>query len=142
MDKNSVARPSTRMLTADEELCRRAAGLLFCAPEPVISAFLAEPVEVLLGMTRWCIEHEGPDFDPERVLPAWAKRRKRGAWSDRPTQAARIVWGGVPARGGGCAGCGETRREVHEVTADHGSLTFHDGDLICASCAGAHGVTL
>lgn len=133
-------RPTTRMLTADEALCRRAAGLLFCAPEPIIAALEGEPVEVLLGMVRWCIEHEGPGFEPERILPAWAAKRGRGRWSDRPTQAARIVWGEVPARG--CAGCGETCREVHEVTEDHESLTFHGGDLICASCAGAHGVPL
>lgn len=133
-------RPTTRMLTADEALCRRAAGLLFCAPEPIIAALEGEPVEVLLGMVRWCIEHEGPDFDPERVLPAWAAKRGRGRWSDRPTQGARVVWGEAPARLHGCAGCGETRREVYEVGAD--GLTFNEGDLICASCAADHGVTL
>jgi hypothetical protein len=128
------------MLAADEALCRRAAGLLFCAPEPVILALEGEPVEVLLGMVRWCIEHEAPDFDPEKVLPAWAKKRGRGRWSDRPNQAARTIWGEVPATLHGCDGCGEKRRDVHEVGAD--SLTFFEGDLICEACAANHGVTI
>ncbi len=143
MAERSVPRPSTRMLTSNEELCRQTAGFLFADAAPIIAALEGEPLEVLLGMVRWCLAHEGDvGFDPAKALPNWAKRRKRGAWSARPTQAARIVWGEVPARGGGCAGCGETRREVHEVTEDHESLTFHGGDLICASCAGAHGVPL
>ncbi|MDQ3637263.1 MAG: hypothetical protein M3426_04615 [Actinomycetota bacterium] len=136
-------RPSTRAITVDEELARRMALYLFADQEPIIAALEGEPVKEALAMIEWCVRHEGdPGFDAAKALPAWAKRRGRGRWSDRPTQAARIVWGEVPARGGGCAGCGETRREVHEVTEDHESLTFHGGDLICASCAGAHGVTL
>ena len=77
---------------------------------------------------------------PERVLPAGAKRRGRGAWSDRPTQGAKIIWGQAPARGGGCAGCGETRREVHEVREDHESLTYFEGDALCGSCASDAGL--
>jgi len=140
VDKNSVARPSTRMLTADEALCRRIAGFLFCEPAPIIDAFLGEPITEVMAMTRWCIEHEAPDFDPERVLPAWAAKRGRGRWSDRPTEAAKVIWGEVPPTLHGCVGCGETRRDVYEVGAD--SLTFHEADLICASCAADHGVTL
>lgn len=133
-------RPTTRAIKVDEALARRLAGFLFADPAPIQAAFVGEPVEEALAMTRWCVAHEGPTFDPARVLVAWAKRRKRGAWSDRPTQAARTVWGEVPAKLHGCAGCGETRREVHEVGAD--SLTFHEADLICEACAADHGATL
>lgn len=133
-------RPSTRALKADEALCRRIAGFLFCEPAPITDAFLGEPIKEALAMVEWCVRHEGPEFDPEKVLPAWAAKRGRGRWSDRPTQGARVVWGEVPATLHGCDGCGETRREVHEVGAD--SLTFHEGDLICPQCAADHGVTL
>ena len=140
-DRIQEQRPSTRMLTADEGLCQQAAGLLFCAPEPVVSALEGEPVEVLLGMVRWCIEHEGPDFDPEKVLPAWAAKRGRGRWSDRPTQGARVVWGEVPATLHGCDGCGDQSRDLivlHE--GKHDNLTHFDGDQLCPKCADGAGV--
>lgn len=134
-------RPSTRAITVDEALARRMALYLFADQEPVVAALEGEPVKVALAMIEWCVRHEGdPGFDAAKALPAWAKRRKRGAWSDLPTGAARTIWGEVPAKLHGCAGCGETRREVYEVGAD--SLTFNEGDLICASCAADHGVTL
>ncbi len=123
-------RPTTRAITVDEALARRMALYLFADPEPIIAAFLDEPVKEALAMVEWCVRHEGEEgFDPAKALPNWAKRRKRGAWSDRPNQAARIIWGEAPAKLHDCAGCGETRLEVYEVGAD--SLTFHDGDLIC-----------
>jgi hypothetical protein len=144
MDKQRIQepRPSTRAIVVDEALCRRIAGFLFCEPAPITDAFLGEPITEVMAMTRWCVEHEGPTFDPEKVLPKWAAKRGRGRWSDRPNQAARIVWGEVPAKLNGCAGCGETRHEVHEVTDDHESLSFNEGDLICPQCAADHGVTL
>lgn len=141
MDKNSVARPSTRVLVVDEALARRLALFLFCEPRPIMNAFIGEPIKEALALCEWAVAHEGDaGFDPAKALPNWAKRRKRGRWSDRPTEAARIIWGEVAARGGGCAGCGETRREVHEVGAE--SLAFHEGGLICEPCAADHGVTL
>lgn len=134
-------RPSTRALVVDEALARRMALYLFADQEPVVSALEGEPVKVALAMVEWCVRHEGdPGFDPALALPAWAKRRKRGRWSDRPTEAARTIWGEVPAKLHGCVGCGETRRDVYEVGAD--SVTFNDGDMICEDCAIGHGVTL
>jgi len=117
------------------------AGFMFADQEPIISAFLGEPVKEALAMVEWCVRHEGEEgFDPAKALVAWAKRRKRGVWSDRPNRAARTIWGEVPAKLNGCSGCGENRREVHEVGAD--SLTFFEGDMVCPQCAADHGVTL
>ena len=32
-------------------------------------------------MVKWALKHEGEtEFDPERILPAWAKKRGRGYW--------------------------------------------------------------
>ncbi len=32
-------------------------------------------------MVKWALKHEGEtEFDAERVLPAWAKKRGRGNW--------------------------------------------------------------
>jgi hypothetical protein len=107
-----------------------------------MDAFLGEPITEVMAMTRWCVEREGPDFDPERVLPAWAAKRGRGRWSDRPTEAARIVRAEAPARGGGCDGCGDQSRDLivlHE--GNHDNLTHFDGDQLCPKCADGAGVS-
>jgi hypothetical protein len=45
-------------------------------------AFLGEPVEEVMAMVKWALKHEGEaTFDPERILPAWAKKRGRGYWT-------------------------------------------------------------
>jgi hypothetical protein len=34
-----------------------------------------------MAMVKWALKHEGEaTFDPERILPAWAKKRGRGNW--------------------------------------------------------------
>lgn len=91
MDESSVT-PSAHesldeplALFADEGLCRQVAALLFCNREPIRDAFVGEPVEEVIAMVRWVMKHEGDeDFDAERVLTAWAKKRGRGVWSGRP----------------------------------------------------------
>ena len=36
-------------------------------------------------MVRWALSHEDDEgFDAAQVLTAWAKKRGRGAWSERP----------------------------------------------------------
>ncbi len=88
MDEVSVTRPSppsTRAIVADEAFCRQAAALLLCEVDPIYDAFVGEPVEEVLEMVRWALSREDDEgFDPAVVLPAWAKKRGRGAWSDRP----------------------------------------------------------
>lgn len=143
MTQESVdqTRPSTRAITVDAALARRMAGFMFADQEPVVAAFLGEPVKEALAMVEWAVRHEGEEgFDPAKALVAWAKRRKRGVWSDRPNHAARTIWGEVPAKLHGCDGCGDQSRDLHEVGAD--SLTVFEGDLICEACAANHGVTL
>ena len=50
-------------------------------PTSVRQAFLGEPVEEVMAMVRWALKHESEaTFDPERILPAWAKKRGRGNW--------------------------------------------------------------
>lgn len=135
-------RPSTRAIVVDEALARRMAGFMFADAEPIIAALEGEPLKEALAMVEWCVRHEGdPGFDPAKALPAWAKRRKRGRWSDRPTQGAKVVWGEVPAKLHGCDGCGEQSRDLivlHE--GNHDNLTHFDGDQLCPKCADGAGV--
>jgi hypothetical protein len=88
MDRNSVTRPSppsTKAIVADEGFCKQAAALLLCNEEPICDAFIGEPVEEVLEMVRWALSHEDDEsFDAAMVLTGWAKKRGRGAWSDRP----------------------------------------------------------
>jgi hypothetical protein len=55
-----------------------------CDQEPIRDAFIGEPVEEVLAMVRWALSHEDDKgFDPAKVLPDWARKRERGAWSGR-----------------------------------------------------------
>jgi hypothetical protein len=91
MDDSSVTRPaqpSTRAIVADEGFCAQVAALLFCDRAPIHDAFISEPAEEVLEMVRWTLSHENDEgFDTAKVLTAWAKKRKRGAWSERPRKA-------------------------------------------------------
>ena len=84
MDKVSVTRPappSTRSVLAGAHLCDQVAGLLLAEPKTTRQAFLGEPVEEVLAMAKWALKHEGEaEFDPKRILPGWAKKRRRGYW--------------------------------------------------------------
>ena len=97
MDKSSVTRPSpssTRLLVADEGLCKQVAALLLCEVAPIRNAFIGEPVEDVLAMVHWTLKHEDDEgFDPAKVLTNWAKKRERGVWGEKPGRAAKVVWG-------------------------------------------------
>ena len=84
MDKVSVTRtapPSTRSLVAGAHLCDQVSALLLIEPKVSRQAFLGEPVEEVLAMVEWALEHEGEaEFNPQKVLPAWARKRGRGYW--------------------------------------------------------------
>jgi hypothetical protein len=88
MDKSSVTRPSlpsTKVIVADEGFCAQVAALLLCDRGPIHDAFIGEPVEDVLEMVRWVLKHENDEgFDTAKVLTSWAKKRKRGAWSEKP----------------------------------------------------------
>ena len=88
MDRNSVTRPSppsTKAIVADDGFCKQVAALLLCDRKPIHDAFIGEPVEEVLEMVRWVLSHEDDEgFDAAKVLTGWAKKRKRGAWSNRP----------------------------------------------------------
>jgi hypothetical protein len=88
MDESSVTRsspPSTKAIVADEAFCAQVAALLFCDKGPIHDAFIGEPVEEVLEMVRWALRHESNEgFDVAKVLTSWAKKRKRGAWSEKP----------------------------------------------------------
>jgi ABC-type hemin transport system ATPase subunit len=87
MDYSSVTRPSppsTKALVADGAFCAQVAALLLCDRGPIHDAFIGEPVEEVLEMARWALSHEDDEgFDTAEVLTAWAKKRGRGAWSER-----------------------------------------------------------
>ncbi len=84
MDEVSLtraARPSTRSILAGAHLCGQVSALLLIEPKVSKQAFLGEPVEEVLAMVNWTLKHEGKaEFDPEKILPAWARKRGRGYW--------------------------------------------------------------
>jgi hypothetical protein len=104
MDERSVTRPSppsTKAIVADEAFCGQVAALLLCAEGPIHDAFIGEPIEEVLEMIRWALSHEDDEgFETAEVLTEWAKKRGRGAWSERPRRPERKE----PSRNGKLAG--------------------------------------
>lgn len=95
-ERERVVRDSTKAVTADRALCRQIACVLFTDEQPIIRAFKGEPLLECMGMLVWALDHDHePGFDAARVLPAWAKKRSRGAW--RPARAAERTWYGNSA---------------------------------------------
>jgi hypothetical protein len=84
MDEVSLTRtapPSTRSILAGVHLCDQISALLLIEPKVARQAFLGEPVKEVLAMVEWVLKHEGEaEFDPEKILPAWAGKRGRGYW--------------------------------------------------------------
>src|SRR3712207_3259646 len=88
MDERSVTRPSppsTLTMVADDAFCAQASTVLSCDEEHVRDAFVGELAEEVLEMVRWALRHQQDEegFDAAQVLTAWAKKRGRGAWSER-----------------------------------------------------------
>ncbi len=90
MDKRSVTRTvPTLAIVSDEAFCAQAAAVLMCDEDPIRNAFIGEPLEEVLAMVRWALSHEDDEgFDAAKVLTSWAKKRKRGAWSERPRRVS------------------------------------------------------
>ena len=84
MDEVSVTRPphpSTRSIVAGAHLCDQTASLLLIEPKVARRVFLGEPAQEVLAMVEWALKHKGEaGFNPEKILPAWAKKRGRGYW--------------------------------------------------------------
>ena len=84
MDESSLTRtapPSTCSILAGAHLCDQISVLLLIEPRVSRQAFLGEPVEEVLAMVEWVLKHEGEaEFDPVKILPAWARKRGRGYW--------------------------------------------------------------
>jgi hypothetical protein len=131
MDEARITRPSppsTRTIVADEGFCRQVAALLLCEPVPIRDAFIGEPAEEVLEMARWVLSHEDNEgFDAAGVLTSWARKRGRGAWSDRPRRPenSRLSWSVPrPARTGGPSMVAQ-KPELHHA-APRCLLTLHE----------------
>jgi hypothetical protein len=88
------------------------AGLLVVEPKVTRQVFLGEPVEEVMAMVKWALKHEGEaEFDPEKILPAWAKKRGRGYWraEDRRVEECRYCHGT-----GWVSGAFKNAQEWHE----------------------------
>ena len=168
MDKASLPerverRDSTRSVVADANLCRQIACILFTEEKPIRDAFEGEPVMEAMLMVAWCLDKENEDarFDAAIALPAWAKKRGRGAWR-QPRGEARIWYGSSDAEYAeidaavegtikcstihyeDCADCHARRRreQLWEVQAEHAENHpgLIPGELLCDGCSVRHGI--
>jgi len=86
---------------ANADFCEQLAAELGVKPATAKTAFLGEPERRALGVAEWAMG-EAPD-DPEqraRMIVAWAKKRRAGAFREDPREFASIV-GGVGGTEGG-----------------------------------------
>lgn len=72
-------------------LCDQVSALLLIEPKTTRQVFLGEPVDEVMAMVKWALKHEGEaEFAPEKILPAWARKRGR-AIEGRRTAELRSV---------------------------------------------------
>ncbi len=87
--------------TADAVFCEQLAEELEVRPATARTAFLGEPEKRALGVAEWAMG-EAPD-DPDqraRMIIAWAKKRRAGAFREDPTEFVSMA-GGVGGTEGG-----------------------------------------
>lgn len=96
-EKHDAPAPSV----AGADFCEQLAAELGVKPATAKTAFLGEPEKRALGVAEWAMG-EAPD-DPEqraRMLIAWAKKRRAGAFREDPNEFASLA-GGVGGTEGG-----------------------------------------
>lgn len=108
MSKRSVPRGSGKHedapqppAVADAEFCKAIADDLGVRLGTAKTAFLGEPEARALGVAAWAMD-EVPD-DPEqraRMIVAWAKKRRAGAFREDPLEFASLM-GSVGGTEGG-----------------------------------------
>ena len=80
-----ASRPTTREIVADAAFCELLAEDLGVKETTARTAFIGEPKVRAIRVVEWALRHE-PD-DPERrarMIVAWARKRKAGAFRDDP----------------------------------------------------------
>ncbi len=93
------AQPSPTL--ADVVFCEQLAKELEVRPATARTAFLGEPEKRALGVAEWAMG-EAPD-DPDqraRMIVAWAKKRRAGAFREDPAEFVSLA-GGVGGTEGG-----------------------------------------
>ncbi len=97
-DKHCNSQPPT---AADALFCEQLAEELEVRPATAKTAFLGEPERRALGVAEWAMG-EAPD-DPDqraRMIVAWAKKRRAGAFRENPAEFVSLA-GGVGGTEGG-----------------------------------------
>ncbi len=80
--------------TADAVFCEQLAEELEVRPATARTAFLGEPEKRALGVAEWAMG-EAPD-DPDqraRMIVAWAKKRRAGAFREDPREFVSLAGG-------------------------------------------------
>ena len=99
--KHDAPEPPTK--AADAAFCDAIAEELEVKPGTARTAFLGEPQKRVLGVAEWAMD-EAPD-DAEhraRMIVAWAKKRRAGAFRENPLEFASLM-GSVGSTEGGDA---------------------------------------
>ena len=94
---------------ADAAFCEAVAEELGIKPASAKTAFLQEPVGRVIGVASWAMEESEDPQERSRIIIAWAKKRRAGAFRPVPEEYVSLA---------GSVGHGEeTHRRENEALA-------------------------
>jgi hypothetical protein len=103
---------------ADAAFCEAVAGDLGIKPSSAKTAFLEEPVGRVVGVASWAMEESEDPKVRSRMIIAWAKKRRAGAFRPIPDEYVSLV---------GSVGRGEeAHRRENEALARLLSRYWHE----------------
>jgi hypothetical protein len=82
---------------ADAAFCEAVAGDLGIKPTSAKTAFLEEPIGRVIGVASWAMEESEDPQERSRMVIAWAKKRRAGAF--RPVPEEYVSLAGSVGRG-------------------------------------------
>ena len=93
MSKRSVpdGANSAPMSVADSGFCEELAEYLGIKPSTVKTAFLHEPAQRVLGVASWAMEKSEDPQERSRMVIAWAKKRRTGAFRPVPDEYVSLA---------------------------------------------------
>jgi hypothetical protein len=75
----------------DAAFCEAVAGELGIKPTSAKTAFLEEPVGRVIGVASWAMEESEDPQERSRMVTAWAKKRRAGAFRPVPEEYVSLA---------------------------------------------------
>lgn len=95
-ERGDVTQPETEgdilpQTVADAAFCELVAGDLGIKPTSAKTAFLDEPIPRVVGVASWAMEESADPGERSRMVIAWAKKRRAGAFRPVPEEYVSLA---------------------------------------------------